>query len=88
MEVKETLLPKMNQDSAWKDIIELYFPEFIEFFYPKVFEKIDWTKRYESLDKKLEKITTDSMIGKRYVDKLMDYRHHEKQLLETKNPLE
>jgi hypothetical protein len=61
---------RSNQDSAWKDILDAYFQEFMEFFYPDIAKKIDWIAGYEPLDKELQAITTDAMIGKRFVDKL------------------
>jgi predicted transposase/invertase (TIGR01784 family) len=61
---------RSNQDAAWKDILDAYFKEFMVFFYCDIAEKINWAAGYESLDKELQAITTDAMIGKRFVDKL------------------
>lgn len=62
---------RANHDSAWKDILDSYFKEFMEFFYPEIAEKIDWSAGYEALDKELQTISTDdAMAGKRFVDKL------------------
>src|SRR5436190_7320522 len=69
MSKKELL--KSNQDSAWKEILDFYFKEFMEFFYPDVATKIDWLAPYEPLDNELQSITTDAMVGKTFVDKLM-----------------
>ena len=63
-------LRKTNQDSAWKDILDIYFQEFIVFFYPDIAKKIDWSHPYIALDKELQSITTDAMVGKKFVDKL------------------
>ena len=62
---------RANHDSAWKDILDAYFKEFMEFFYPKIAKGMDWRHRYISLDKELQSITTNAMIGKTYVDKLV-----------------
>ncbi|TKW76303.1 MAG: hypothetical protein DI543_21445, partial [Bradyrhizobium icense] len=62
---------RANHDSAWKDILDAYFKEFMEFFYPEIAEKIDWITPYESLDNELQSITTDAMVGKTFVDKLI-----------------
>lgn len=62
---------RANHDSAWKDILDVYFKEFMEFFYPEIAEKIDWIMPYETLDNELQSITTDSMVGKTFVDKLL-----------------
>ncbi|TLY47050.1 MAG: hypothetical protein E6K54_07360 [Gammaproteobacteria bacterium] len=61
---------RANHDSAWKDILDVYFKEFMEFFYPVIAKKIDWSTNYEALDKELQTITTTATIGKRFVDKL------------------
>lgn len=41
------------------------------FFYPELYAQIDWSAGYETLDKELQAITTQSMLGKRFVDKLI-----------------
>ncbi len=60
-----------EQDNVWKEIIDSYFPQFMEFFFPNIYVEIDWSKPYEFLDKELEKIVRDSEIGRRLVDKLV-----------------
>jgi hypothetical protein len=60
-----------DYDSPWKEVIEHYFKEFIEFFFPKAFEDVDWEKGYEFLDKELRQITKDAKAGRKYVDKLV-----------------
>jgi len=60
-----------NQDSAWKDIIEELFEDFLAFFFPRIQGGIDLTKGYTFLDKELQKILTTSETGKRYADKLV-----------------
>lgn len=61
---------RANHDSAWKDVLDVYFKEFMDFFYPEIAEKIDWAADYETLDKELQTITTNVSVGKRFVDKL------------------
>ncbi len=58
-------------DSVWKELIYKYFEEFLNFFFPHIHKDIDFTKRYEFLDKELEKIVPDSSIKKRYADVLV-----------------
>jgi len=58
-------------DSAWKDIIENLFEEFLAFFFPQFYRDIDFSKGYQFLDKELGKITKDTEIGNRYADKLV-----------------
>jgi len=65
---------KRNQDdydSPWKEILEKYFPQFIEFFFPKAYKDIDWDKGYEFLDKELQQITKKAKTGRKIVDKLV-----------------
>jgi hypothetical protein len=58
-------------DSPWKDIIERYFPNFLEFFFPHVEQIIDWSRGYEFLDKELQKVLRRAKMGKRLADKLV-----------------
>jgi len=59
-----------NYDETWKAAIGEYFDSFLSFFYPEIYEEIDWEKTPVSLDKELEKITAASETEKRYADKL------------------
>ncbi|KYC36893.1 hypothetical protein WA1_45375 [Scytonema hofmannii PCC 7110] len=58
-------------DSPWKDILQTYFKEFMQFFFPAGHDLIDWTKKIEFLDKELEEVTKDAEIGRRFADKLV-----------------
>ncbi len=58
-------------DSAWKEILENYFQSFIQFFFPEIYEEIDWGRGHEFLDKEFQKIVRDAKIEKRFVDKLV-----------------
>ena len=71
--IRQTLLKKLRHDidSPWKDVIDLYFKEFMIFFYPDIARDIDWSKAPIFMDKELSKITTDAKTGIRYVDKLV-----------------
>ena len=60
-----------NKDSAWKEAIETYFPDFIKFFFPNIAKDIDFEKGYEFLNKELERIVQDAEIGKRLADVLV-----------------
>jgi hypothetical protein len=57
-------------DNPWKEIIEDFFPHFLEFFFPATHTIIDWTKPYEFLDTELQQLEPDAEIGKRLVDKV------------------
>ncbi len=63
--------PRAHADEAWKYVLNVYFQPFMRFFYPDLAEKIDWAAGYEMLDQELLKITSDSMISTRRVDKLI-----------------
>ena len=60
-----------DYDSPWKEILQLYFSEFMEFFFPAAAGDIDWPRGYESLDQELQQVVRDAESGKRLADKLM-----------------
>lgn len=62
---------RSEQDSVWKEVLDAYFKEFLEFFFPDIHAEIDWNRKYEFLDKELEKISRRSDLGRRLVDKLV-----------------
>ena len=62
---------KTDQDSAWKDVIEVLFEPFTEFFFHPIYEDIDFSKGIEILDTKLTGITPYGKMGKRYADQLV-----------------
>ncbi len=64
-------MSKDAYDSPWKGILDRYFPDFIAFFFPQIYEEIDWSRGYEILDKELEQVTRDAELGKRFADKLI-----------------
>lgn len=57
-------------DSPWKEALELFFPAFLVFFFPRVHEAVDWSRGYEALDKELQQIVREAAVGRRYADKL------------------
>jgi hypothetical protein len=57
-------------DSPWKEALEHFLDPFLAFFFPHLHDLIDWTRRYESLDKELQQIVRDARVGKRLADKL------------------
>lgn len=58
-------------DNPWKDVIELYFEDFMQFFFPKIHELIDWNQNCEFMDKELQKVVRDAEMKKRLADKLV-----------------
>lgn len=62
---------RADYDSPWKEAIELYFKEFITFFFPALVPEIDWQRGHEFLDKELQQIVRDAELGRRWADKLV-----------------
>ena len=78
-EIKENPL-RSDFDHPWKQSLQLYFQDFMEFCLPEIAAEIDWIKGYESLDKELQAMTRDAKIGDRVVDKLIKvYRKNGKE---------
>lgn len=63
--------PQTEYDSPWKQILQLYFEDFMLFFFPQAHGEIDWTRQPEFLDKELEQVVRDAELGKRLADKLV-----------------
>ncbi|MGP8330425.1 MAG: hypothetical protein ACT6FF_08945 [Methanosarcinaceae archaeon] len=63
---------KTEFDSPWKEIIEFFFPQFMEFFVPGSEKAINWNKKIKFLDKEFQKITKESADKRRYTDKLIE----------------
>ncbi len=64
-------IPSSDYDSPWKQILERYFPQFMEFFFPQIHPQIDWSRSWEFLDNELQQLTRESEVGRRIVDKLI-----------------
>jgi hypothetical protein len=60
-----------DYDGAWKEALERYFAEFMDFFFPQAHTAIDWSKGYEFLDKELQQVARDAQLGQRRADKLV-----------------
>ena len=63
--------PQTEYDSPWKEILQLYFQDFLLFFFPQIHAEVDWTKEPVFLDKELQQVIRDAELGKRLVDKLV-----------------
>lgn len=61
---------RTDYDNPWKEVIESFFPRFLEFFFPEAYAVVDWEKDYEFLDQELQQLEPDAEIGKRLVDKV------------------
>jgi hypothetical protein len=60
-----------DYDNPWKSLIELYFRDFLLFFFPHIEAEVDWSRPIRFLDKELQKVVRDAEIPKRYADKLV-----------------
>ncbi len=60
-----------EEDSAWKDVLDEAFEDFIRFFFPQIHRDVDWSRGFEHWDKELEPILRDATSQKRLADKLV-----------------
>ncbi|MBW4613218.1 MAG: Rpn family recombination-promoting nuclease/putative transposase [Desmonostoc vinosum HA7617-LM4] len=63
--------PQTEFYTPWKDILQEYFEDFMQFFFPQAHAEIDWTRKPEFLDKELQQVVKDAELGRRLVDKLV-----------------
>jgi hypothetical protein len=70
MSTVATSKPHQSRDTAWKDVLDAYFKEFVDLCLHDLYGLIDWEQPWSSLDKEFHAITKDGLIGKRLVDKL------------------
>ena len=66
--------PAPEYDTPWKIAVEQHFEAFMAFFFPTAHARIDWSFQHEFLDKELQAIAKDAVVGKRHVDKLIKVR--------------
>ncbi|MHC5862817.1 DUF4351 domain-containing protein [Nostoc sp.] len=59
-----------NYDESWKEALNEYFESFLSFFFPEIYQLIDWTQPPQPLDKELQQITASSQTESRIADKL------------------
>ncbi len=63
--------PRTLFDSPWKEIVETYLPDFMDFFFPSAYSEINWERGFEFLDSEFRQVVRDAELGKRFVDKLV-----------------
>jgi hypothetical protein len=51
-------------DSPWKEILEVYFEDFVQFFFRQIHDEIDWSRGYDFLDQELAQVVRDAELGK------------------------
>ena len=64
------MLPTSDFDGPWKEALDVYFPEIIDFFFPAASAGIDWSHQYEPLDKELQQVAPSGGADQA-VDKLV-----------------
>ncbi|XWK88758.1 MAG: hypothetical protein U7127_01470 [Phormidium sp.] len=52
-----------DYDNPWKEAIAVYFKSFIAFFFPDIYEQIDWKIPHEFLDNELRQVMRDDELG-------------------------
>ena len=68
IEQVDTETIRAEKDGAWKHILTEFLPEFADFFWPEIFNAVDWSKPYKSLEQEL--LSVGNELNHRYVDKL------------------
>jgi hypothetical protein len=66
-------------DNTWKEALSEFFPEFLSFFFPRVYHLIDWEQIPQPLDKELQRIAPSDSQDKRIADKLFQVWLQDKQ---------
>ena len=51
---------RADYDSPWKNALEVYFREFIDFFFPGVSGDMDWSREHVFLDKELQQVVKEA----------------------------
>ena len=59
-----------NYDESWKEALSEYFDDFLAFFFPEIYQQIDWVMTPQALDKELQQITASADTEKCVADKL------------------
>ena len=62
---------KADYDGGWKEILGEYFKEFLLFYFPSIYEGIDFTRPFVFLDKEFNTIVKESEDKKRQADRLV-----------------
>ena len=64
--------PPAHYDLPWKAALTHAFRDFMAFYFPKLYAKIDWTKRPRSRDKELAGMSFADAPGSLVADKLIE----------------
>ncbi len=60
-----------DYDGPWKEALRRFFPAFLALLFPQVYADINCRRKFEFLDKELQKIVPDTQTGRRVVDILV-----------------
>ncbi len=63
-----------DYDSPWKEALDNYFQPFMQLCFSELAEQIDWSVEPKMLDKELMQIASQSELGARTVDKLVEVK--------------
>ncbi|MEN9613452.1 MAG: hypothetical protein RLZZ628_4266, partial [Bacteroidota bacterium] len=61
----------IDYDGIWKKIISEFFPDFINFFLPNLYTRVDWNIPPEFLEQELELLHKELEINRKITDKLV-----------------
>ncbi len=64
----------MAEDGFWKEVLDVFFEDFMALFFPQEHAGIDWKVGFNVRDKELSKLNRDNETGTRFVDKLIEVR--------------
>lgn len=62
---------KSYTDAAWKEVLKLYFKDFMELCWPEAYQEIDWDLGYELLEQEFLNIIKHRSNGTGITDKLI-----------------
>lgn len=63
-----------EEDGFWKEVLDVFFEDFVALFFPKAHAGIDWAAGFQFRDKELSKLHRDNETGTRFVDKLIEVK--------------
>ena len=67
-------MARQDYDSAWKDVLDRFFRQFLAFFLPEAHDGIDWSVPPEFLSSELKRLTRGVAGGSKAVDRLVKVR--------------
>ncbi|OAQ21919.1 hypothetical protein K457DRAFT_26649 [Linnemannia elongata AG-77] len=65
--------PRSHADEAWKSALDVYFREFMQFFYQEIAAQIAWDAQYQTLDKELQSLSFQGHYEVDFAQRLFEY---------------